>query len=310
MRKYRVSRFKQLIFPQELIIDKYHVLSRKRHFPAFWRVTEESIPLSKLASIQVHRGLFFSKLIVENSGGPYPIIVDGLWNRTAGEARDLLEMIEREIQKREDVAGLVGDAEGQSPGPLPGGRGPEPQMHSPPPPPPAENVSPQVVSDYHPDNVGDKADLQQVARDIVDEEPGASTRHVSPMAAHFESLQAVKDSIEPPSTPTPTIAETPNQTQSSGGRRFGEIPDNWNPDPPWKPKRIDQPIKPEEHGFREVDPVEFLNGQLEHHVALAQEQKTPAKPSGTAKLVDWWKTTTNEIKTNISRSRRRRRPLR
>ncbi len=111
MRKYRVSRFRELIFPKELIIDKYHVLSRKRHFPAFWRVNEESIPLSKLASIQIHRGLLFSKIIIENAGGPYPIIVNGLWNPKAREARDLLELIEREIAKAQDVSFLVGDEE-------------------------------------------------------------------------------------------------------------------------------------------------------------------------------------------------------
>jgi len=113
MRKFRVSRFKELIFPRELIIDKYHVLSRKRHFPAFWRVDEESIPLSKLASIQIRRGLLFSRILIENSGGPYPIIVNGLWNASAKEARDLLEMIEREMAKpREEdrnVSALVDD---------------------------------------------------------------------------------------------------------------------------------------------------------------------------------------------------------
>jgi hypothetical protein len=109
MRKYRASRLKQLIFPQELIIDKYHVLSRKRSFPAFWQVREESIPLSKLASIQILKGMFFSKLIIENAGGPYPIILDGLWNRSASEARELLEMIEREIVDTDDVTNLVGE---------------------------------------------------------------------------------------------------------------------------------------------------------------------------------------------------------
>ncbi|MCX6644831.1 MAG: hypothetical protein NTY09_00515 [bacterium] len=109
MRKYRASRLKQLIFPQELIIDKYHVLSRKRSFPAFWLVREESIPLSKLASIQILKGMFFSKLIIENAGGPYPIVLDGLWNRSANEARELLEMIEREIVDTDDVSTLVGE---------------------------------------------------------------------------------------------------------------------------------------------------------------------------------------------------------
>jgi hypothetical protein len=111
MKRFRASRFRQLIFPQELIIDKYHVLSRKRHFPAFWITNEESIPLSKLASIQIQRGLLFSKLIVENSGGPYPIIVQGLWNNSARDARDLLEAIERSIVSQDDVTKLVGEGE-------------------------------------------------------------------------------------------------------------------------------------------------------------------------------------------------------
>ena len=105
MKKFRVSRWRQMIWPQELYIDKYHVLAKKRHFPAFWRVTEESIPLSKLASIQIHRGFLFSKIIIENSGGPFPIIVNGLWNGQASEARFILEKIEQEMQKlREEAA--------------------------------------------------------------------------------------------------------------------------------------------------------------------------------------------------------------
>jgi hypothetical protein len=137
MRKYRVSRFKELIFPRELIIDKFHVLSRKRHFPAFWRVDEESIPLSKLASIQISRGFFFSKIIIENAGGPYPIVVNGLWNSKAHEARDLLEMIEREMAKPgedRNLETLVEESGGdgnpggnrpRSEGPQSGGGGPD-----------------------------------------------------------------------------------------------------------------------------------------------------------------------------------------
>jgi hypothetical protein len=111
MKRFQSSRLKQLIFPQQVLIDKYHVLTRKRHFPAFWIVNEESIPLSKLASIQIVRGLLFSKLIIENSGGPYPIVVDGLWNNSAHEVRDLLEEIERRIQSTEDITPLVGEGE-------------------------------------------------------------------------------------------------------------------------------------------------------------------------------------------------------
>jgi hypothetical protein len=111
MKKFQSSRLKQLIFPQQILVDKNHVLTRKRHFPAFWIVNEESIPLSKLASIQIVRGLLFSKLIIENSGGSYPIVIDGLWNNSAHEARGLLEEIERRIQAREDIVPLVGESE-------------------------------------------------------------------------------------------------------------------------------------------------------------------------------------------------------
>jgi hypothetical protein len=111
MKRFQSSRFKQLIFPQQLLVDKYHVLTRKRHFPMIWIVNEESIPLSKLASIQIVRGLLFSKLIIENSGGPFPIVVNGLWNRAAHEVRDLLEEIERRLQTSEDVSPIVGEGE-------------------------------------------------------------------------------------------------------------------------------------------------------------------------------------------------------
>ncbi len=88
---FRVTRWKQLIFPKELIIDESSVFTRKRKFPAFWIVKEESIPLRSVASIQIYRGLFFSSLLIENSGGPYPIQIEGISNRIASEIRRLIE---------------------------------------------------------------------------------------------------------------------------------------------------------------------------------------------------------------------------
>jgi len=296
MRKYRASRFKQLIFPQELIIDKYHVLSRKRHFPAFWRVTEESIPLSKLASIQLHRGLFFSKIIIENSGGPYPIVLDGLWNRTAHEARDLLEVIEREMQKREDVAGIVGEGGGATGG-RPGGSGPD-RGGTHPSPPAAGKEDVHVSSGYHPRRPEDKAQIERIARDIVEERPESEHDGTSPMAAHYEAVRAMKESIEPPSTACP-------QQQPTGGRRLGEIPDNWSPAPPWAPKIREKHIPDEEPGYREVDPVEFLTREPEARVAV---QESPARRSNAlSKLVDWWKEAADDIRQDSSSARRRKR---
>lgn len=90
-KKFRVTRWKQPIFPKELIIDECSVLTRKRKFPAFWIVKEESIPLRSVASIQISRGLLFSSLLIENSGGPYPIKIEGIPNKYASEIRRFIE---------------------------------------------------------------------------------------------------------------------------------------------------------------------------------------------------------------------------
>ena len=99
MSRYVASRFilKQLIFPQNIFIEEFHVRTRKRHFPLFWIVNEQSISLSKVASIKLHKGLIFSDVIIENSGGDYPIRIEGLTNGTARRFRHDLEMKEREM---------------------------------------------------------------------------------------------------------------------------------------------------------------------------------------------------------------------
>lgn len=90
-RKFRVTRWKQLFFPKELILDDCSVLTRKRNFPVFWIVKEESIPLRSVASIQISRGLLFSSLLIENSGGPFPIQIMGIPNRYVAEIRRIIE---------------------------------------------------------------------------------------------------------------------------------------------------------------------------------------------------------------------------
>jgi hypothetical protein len=101
MSRYVASRWvmkKHLIFPQESFVEKFHVRTRKRRFPLFWILNEESIPLTKIASIKIHKGLFFSDIIIENSGGDYPIRIDGLTNKVARRFRDDLESRERDLR--------------------------------------------------------------------------------------------------------------------------------------------------------------------------------------------------------------------
>ena len=89
MSRYVASRFvlKHLIFPRVVIIEAFHVRTLKRRFPWFWIVNEQSISLSKVASIKLHKGLLFSDIVIENSGGDYPIKIEGLSNNTAKKFR-------------------------------------------------------------------------------------------------------------------------------------------------------------------------------------------------------------------------------
>jgi hypothetical protein len=99
MSRYIASRFvlRHLIFPQNVLIEDYHVRTTKRRFPWFWIVDEQSISLSKVASIKLHKGLFFSDVVIENSGGDFPIKIEGLTNFRARQFRQELERHERKL---------------------------------------------------------------------------------------------------------------------------------------------------------------------------------------------------------------------
>ena len=310
MRKYRVSRFRELIFPKELIIDKYHVLSRKRHFPAFWRVHEESIPLSKLASIQIHRGLLFSKVIIENSGGPFPIIVNGLWNPQAREARDLLEMIEREMTKSADerhVEHLVDDVEetrpsGGNPPDSPGSGDGGPEYDFPPPPPPPR----ASASDSAPINVvapppppppppsPSKSDTQPPSAEWVTYVPQESTPR--------EATSTLPHPPPPMQPPDSTYSDT-TRHEIQSGRQFGETPESdWQPAAPWETMDVNDHGPVWEGGIREVDPVDFLN----QSTAVAEPQSDEIREPASEKLVNWWESTKSQFGQNQESTGRKR----
>ena len=300
MKRYTASRWKQLIFPQELLIDKYHALSRKRHFPAFWIVTEESIPLSKLASIQIQRGFLFSKLIIENSGGPFPIIVDGLWNRPAREARDLLEMIEREMQGHDDIGPLVGDSleePGNHPRPgsnggTPGGpsRGPggDHREHD------KESRQEAVVA----------ADITpQRHREVIYREPSMKAATACAPQLDFESI---------PSRPATPAIEAILEMKNPG-RKFGEIPgDEWTPPPPWKPQELPRQEleceltrQPEILCYGDTEPSSDLGFQA----TAIEEPEVGDRISPVEQLTNWWENTRASFKvpdTGLLKRRRRK----
>lgn len=92
-RIFRTSRLRrgELIFPRQLILDEWHVVTLKRHFPMFWITREESIPYSKIGSITLTKGLLWTTVNIENTGGVEPIVFPGLGNRQAHEVRELIE---------------------------------------------------------------------------------------------------------------------------------------------------------------------------------------------------------------------------
>jgi hypothetical protein len=276
MKKYRTSRFKQLIFPQELLIDKFHVLARKRHFPAFWIVTEESIPLSKLASIQIQRGFLFSKLIIENSGGPYPIVVDGLWNRAAHDARDLLEMIERETQSPEDIGALLGE----------GG-----DRHDSPPPSPPNPGGPSGSG-----------------RSGPSEKRNSPNRAVA-ISPVFGHAQPCKSQANQPTCARadyrPVSADTP-QLDFEFPRRVGEIPgEDWNPAPPWAPRATGTVVSQPE--TLECNPLNFAMEEPPVATAIDEPTRIEERFNPVEQITNWWENAKTSFKLPDMPLRNRRR---
>jgi len=325
MKKFRVSRFRQLIWPQELFIDKYHVLTKKRHFPLFWIVSEESIPLSKLASIQIHRGFFFSKMIIENSGGPYPIIVNGLWNGQASEARSILEKIEQQIQNQnsEEILDLLDEDDDEGDG----GISPKIDPKTPPdssskkpdsgrlkaaqPPRPVKTLSqsiPKLIKNPLPvDDILDDTYSSIFAPDNDNNWDFGEDEFV-PNVVKFNRIH-------------PATEDKTELAEQKSSRTIGQIDNNWNPQPPWAPKSVAGSAGvAHEEPIREIDPVVFLNEGVEQ-----AESKKPRinKPDNSRQasgaifnvdghignLVNFWNRTREEVAAAIPRSSSGRRKL-
>ena len=78
-----------LVFPTELEVSPERVLRRK---PRFFGSNEESIAISKVASVQISTGMIFSDIRIDSSGGSNPIVSHG---HTKGDARCIRELIEQ-----------------------------------------------------------------------------------------------------------------------------------------------------------------------------------------------------------------------
>ena len=80
------------IFPTIIGVGPDHVVRVRRKL--FGR-TEESIAISKVASVQISTGLMWSDIRIDSSGGTDPIVSHGHSKRDAIRIRELIEQFQK-----------------------------------------------------------------------------------------------------------------------------------------------------------------------------------------------------------------------
>ena len=87
---FTASRLTQgnFLFPTRLVISPLRVSRVKSRF--FGR-NEETIPISKVASVHISTGVFWSEILIESTGGTDPITSHGHRKADAQRIRDLIE---------------------------------------------------------------------------------------------------------------------------------------------------------------------------------------------------------------------------
>jgi Bacterial PH domain len=87
---FAASRWTQgnFLFPTHIVVSPLRVSRVKRRW--FGR-NEESIPVSKVASVHISTGVLWSEIVIESTGGTDPITSHGHRKKDAQRIRDLIE---------------------------------------------------------------------------------------------------------------------------------------------------------------------------------------------------------------------------
>jgi hypothetical protein len=87
---FSASRWTQgnFLFPTKLVVSPQRVTRVKSR--AFGS-NEESIGMSKIASVHISTGVFWSEIVIESTGGTDPITSHGHRKKDAQRIRDLIE---------------------------------------------------------------------------------------------------------------------------------------------------------------------------------------------------------------------------
>jgi len=81
-----------LLFPVRIEINQERVARVK---PRLVGANEESIPISKVASVNIATGLIWSDIRIDSSGGSNPILSHGHRKADARRIRDLIEHFQK-----------------------------------------------------------------------------------------------------------------------------------------------------------------------------------------------------------------------
>jgi len=79
-------------FPVRIEITRERVTRVK---PRLFGANEESIPISKVASVNISTGLIWSDIRIDSSGGSNPILSHGHRKTDARRIRDLIENLQK-----------------------------------------------------------------------------------------------------------------------------------------------------------------------------------------------------------------------
>ena len=82
-------------FPVRIEITPERVVRIK---PRLFGSNEESIPISKVASVNISTGLMWSEIRIDSSGGTNPIVSHGHRKNDAKSIRDLIERLQQQAE--------------------------------------------------------------------------------------------------------------------------------------------------------------------------------------------------------------------
>lgn len=83
-------------FPVRIEVSRERVSRIK---PSLWGSNDESVAMSKVASVSIQTGAIWSEIRIDSTGGTNPILSHGHGKADAHRIRDLIERFQKESSK-------------------------------------------------------------------------------------------------------------------------------------------------------------------------------------------------------------------